>query len=364
LRKRLEIEKEKYLEFVNYYNEFNIKYQSQKSQLNSYRIHVKELDDEIEVNKDIKYLTEKDPSINELDSCPTCHQKFSPNIINQDLSIEFKTIKGNLSYLQNQKKLLDSSISGLVKVLSEKDIINSTFITEISDLELNIRQIKNELVDPDLMPSRSEIQKDIRLENEILRLTKVKSDFNELVIELKRISDDFGENKRSIDNLVVNEAEDILKLKKFEDSFKDLLYKFNYTSNDKFNVSIQTKSPFKYFPISKYGKEIQKIQISSSASDFIRSIWAYTISLLTNAENHPGIILFDEPSQHSMKSSSLKQFFETVAGLNEFQVIVAASSDQQDKAEDKKPYSLSNILSKINHKEYVISNMAIKEIEN
>jgi DNA repair exonuclease SbcCD ATPase subunit len=364
LRNRLDEKKEKYLEFVKYYNDFNVKYQSQKSQLNSYRIHVKELDDEIEVNKDIKYLTEKDPSINELDSCPTCHQKFSSNIINKDLSIEFKTIKGNLSYLQNQKKLLDSSITGLVKVLSEKDIINSTFIKEISDLELSIRQIKNELVDPDLMPSRSEIQKDIRLENEILRLEKVKLDFNELISELKEISDEFGENKRAIDNLIVNEADDIVKLKKFENSFKDLLYKFNYTSNDRNIVSIQTKSPFKYFPISKYGKEIQKIQISSSSSDFIRSIWAYTISLLTNAENHPGIILFDEPSQHSMKSSSLEQFFKTVADLKQFQIIVAASSEENDRTEDKKTYSLNNILSKIDHNEYVISDMSIKEMES
>ncbi|QXP58813.1 hypothetical protein [Olleya sp. HaHaR_3_96] len=364
LRNRLDEKKEKYLEFVKYYNDFNVKYQSQKSQLNSYRIHVKELDDEIEVNKDIKYLTEKDPSINELDSCPTCHQKFSSSIINKDLSIELNTIKGNLSYLQNQKKLLDSSITGLVKVLSEKDIINSTFIKEISDLELSIRQIKNELVDPDLMPSRSEIQKDIRLENEILRLEKVELDFNELISKLKEISDEFGENKRAIDNLIVNEADDIVKLKKFENSFKDLLYKFNYTSNNRNIVSIQTKSPFKYFPISKYGKEIQKIQISSSSSDFIRSIWAYTISLLTNAENHPGIILFDEPSQHSMKSSSLKEFFEIVGDLNKFQVIVAASSDQQDKTEDKKPYALNSILSKIDHNEYVISNMAIKEMES
>jgi DNA repair exonuclease SbcCD ATPase subunit len=364
LRRILNQQKEKYLDFVDYYNKFNLKYQSQKSQLLSYQNHIEELKAEIEVNKDIKYLTEKDPSVNELDSCPTCSQKITPEIIKTDLSIEFKTIKGNLNFLQNQRKLLESSINGLIKTLEEKEIINSTFIKEMSDLELSIRQIKNELVDPDSMPSRSEIQKDILLENEILKLTKVESDFKALINELKEISDLYGENKRLIDNFKGDDVDDLTKLENFETSYKNLLYKFNYSSNKQFNVSIQRKFPFKYFPISKYGKEIQKIQMSSSSSDFIRNIWAYTISILKEAENHPGIILFDEPSQHSMKSSSLEKFFETVADLKQFQIIVAASSEENDKTEDKKTYSLNNVLSKIDHNEYIISDMSIQEMES
>ncbi|SNR15797.1 AAA family ATPase [Tenacibaculum jejuense] len=364
LRRILNQQKEKYLDFVDYYNKFNLKYQSQKSQLLSYQNHIEELKAEIEVNKDIKYLTEKDPTVNELDSCPTCSQKITPEIIKTDLSIEFKTIKGNLNYLQNQKKLLESSINGLIKTLDEKEVINSTFIKEISDLELSIRQIKNELLDPDSMPSRLEIQKDILLENEILKLTKVESDFKGLINELREVSVLYGENKRLIDNFKINDADDILKLENFETSYKNLLYKFNYSSNKPFNVSVQRKFPFKYFPISKYGKEIQKIQMSSSSSDFIRNIWAYTISLLKEAENHPGIILFDEPSQHSMKSSSLEQFFKTVADLKQFQIIVAASSEENNKTEDKKTYSLNNILSKIEHNEYIITEMSIQEMES
>lgn len=46
------------------------------------------------------------------------------------------------------------------------------------------------------------------------------------------------------------------------------------------------------------------MKFDSSASDNIRAIWAYTIALMqTSIEkegNHPGVIIFDEPNQHSI----------------------------------------------------------------
>ncbi len=364
IKRKLEISKIEYQEYIEYYKEFTQKYQSDKYQLKSYVNHLKELKNEIEVNKDIKYLTEKDPSINELETCPTCHQDFGSSIIKSNLSVEFKTIKGNLAYLKNQEKLLISSIDSLNKTLSEKSIIDNSFNKEMVDLQSKIKHIKNELLDPDLMPSRSQIFEELKLENEINNALKLQANFNGLIKELSTICESFGQNKSKIDNLIIDNKGDIKKLNDFETSFKDHLFKFNYRSNEEHFVTIQRKFPFKYLPISKYGKDIQKIQLSSSASDFIRSIWAYTISLLENAENHPGILLFDEPSQHSMKSSSLKEFFKTLSNLNDYQIIVAASTDEHEKTEDKHPYSINNLLKGLNHSEYKIIDKAINRIQN
>ncbi|WCC44887.1 hypothetical protein PJW08_00915 [Tenacibaculum finnmarkense] len=209
------------------------------------------------------------------------------------------------------------------------------------------------------MPSRSQIYEELKLENNIKNISEVQSNFGFLIKELEGICENFSKNKRKIQNLVLDEEGDNLKLEKLEISFKNLLSKFKYTSNEMSSVSLNKKFPFKYLPISKYGNDIQKIQISSSASDFIRSIWAYTISLLVNAENHPGILLFDEPSQHSMKSSSLKEFFNTLSELNDYQIIVAASTEEHLKTEDKNPYSINNILSDLKYNEYKIVNKAI-----
>jgi DNA repair exonuclease SbcCD ATPase subunit len=362
LKNKLEILKAEYLDYIEYYKEFTLKFQSDKYQIISYENHLKELKDEIEVNKDIKYLTEKEPSINELANCPTCHQEFGSTIIKTELSVEFKTIKGNLAYLKDQEKLLVSSIENLKEILIEKTIIDNTFSEDMSALQSKIKQVKNELLDPDLMPSRSQIFEELKLENEINHLTKIESNFNGLINELKSISEKFNKNRRDIDDLVLDEKGDEGKINNLETTFKNLLRKFKYSSNDLRNVTLQKKFPFKYLPVTKYQGDIQKIQLSSSASDFIRSIWAYTISLLINAENHPGILLFDEPSQHSMKSSSLKEFFETLSNLNDYQIIIAASTDEHAKTEDKHPYSINNLLTGLKHSEYKILDKAIRRM--
>ncbi len=52
----------------------------------------------------------------------------------------------------------------------------------------------------------------------------------------------------------------------------------------------------------------------------IRVIWAYTLALLQTSEqyagNHPGVIIFDEPDQHSIVSSDIERLFETIICLN------------------------------------------------
>lgn len=46
------------------------------------------------------------------------------------------------------------------------------------------------------------------------------------------------------------------------------------------------------------------MKFDSSASDHIRRIWAFTIALLQTsnayAGNHSGMLIFDEPGQHSI----------------------------------------------------------------
>ena len=61
------------------------------------------------------------------------------------------------------------------------------------------------------------------------------------------------------------------------------------------------------------------MKFDSSASDNIRAIWAYTIALLkTSLEtqgNHPAIILFDEPAQHSIDADDVISLFDVIDEL-------------------------------------------------
>ena len=77
------------------------------------------------------------------------------------------------------------------------------------------------------------------------------------------------------------------------------------------------------------------IKSDSSASDFVRLIWAYLLSihLVSNQNNgnHLGLVVFDEPAQHSMGVSSINALLKVMSSQkSSLQCIVSASFDESD----------------------------------
>ena len=109
--------------------------------------------------------------------------------------------------------------------------------------------------------------------------------------------------------------------------FRELLSKFIYTSNPVSKVFFsEEKNTYQYLPIIEWGDRREEIRSDSSASDFIRSIWAYYLTLLIEGEKHPGFLVMDEPCQHSMKEESLMRLFEVCSSITQKQVILFCSS--------------------------------------
>ena len=77
------------------------------------------------------------------------------------------------------------------------------------------------------------------------------------------------------------------------------------------------------------------MKFDSSASDNIRIIWSFTIALLqTSLEkegNHPGLLIFDEPAQHSIVTSDMESLIQSVLDLKESaQVIVGITLNNEE----------------------------------
>ena len=78
------------------------------------------------------------------------------------------------------------------------------------------------------------------------------------------------------------------------------------------------------------------IKADSSASDFVRLIWSYLLAAYQTSVssevngNHLGILLFDEPGQHSMRVESQHALLQLLAAESGLQSIVAASFDESD----------------------------------
>ena len=170
----------------------------------------------------------------------------------------------------------------------------------------------------------------------------------ELKDELIVLANKYHNNSVKIGNLET--SDDNTKLENFEADYKKLLYSFGYDSNGKNRISINRKEPFKYFPVYKAYDDIktpQSIRTNSSASDFVRNIWAYTLSLRNEGLNHPGVIIFDEPGQHRTKLSSLKALFNASTKVYDKQTLIFTSIDN-----------------KLNDDEDIDLNVLIKDLES
>jgi hypothetical protein len=70
------------------------------------------------------------------------------------------------------------------------------------------------------------------------------------------------------------------------------------------------------------------IKFDSSASDFIRLRWAFTLALnyVSNHHggNHPHLLIMDEPGQQQMNINSTGKLFDSLSELNT-QSIIASS---------------------------------------
>ena len=106
---------------------------------------------------------------------------------------------------------------------------------------------------------------------------------------------------------------DYEKLKLLREKFVSNLEAYNYKSViNKKEINISEES---YLPTI----EQFDMKFDSSASDNVRGIWAYTVALLEVSMamegNHPTVLIFDEPVQHSIVPNDMKKFLDSIIEL-------------------------------------------------
>lgn len=141
--------------------------------------------------------------------------------------------------------------------------------------------------------------------------------------------------------------EDRRKIRVFEKMFRANASSFEYESAsiDDIRINDDALVPFlaniELREIGNNGAKVQTnsnvktdIKADSSASDFVRLILSYLLALYQSSSlqdgggRHPGILLLDEPGQHSMAQSSQRALLQLIASSRGLQGIVAASFDE------------------------------------
>ena len=184
-------------------------------------------------------------------------------------------------------------------------------------------------IDEDL--SETIIYKRMSIEHNIQELADFKQMVGDIANRFRELSDKWKELLTERSQLPEKgfKEDDKYKIDKLKSNFIYNLRNYEYTSIT--NVSAIEISEDNYLPvIDKFD-----MKFDSSASDNIRAIWAYTMALLQtsneNAGNHPGMLIFDEPAQHSIGAHDTKAFFDSILNLGDnCQVIIGITINNAD----------------------------------
>ncbi len=315
---------------------------NEKSALSQYIINNNQVIEDLANNKIAKKLkdfgAESNLSIAK-DICPTCHSSINDSLLIMNDALVPMSISENIAYLESQSRMLKKYIDGSNYIISQKERELQSLREDISFVRGAILSSKSDIRSSDAI-SEKDIRMKIHAEEKIKDLMMNGEAISKILVRMRFLSNEYKNKMSELSKLPKNSytANDIKKLNEFNLSFKSLTDGFGYRSAPISDIEInyETLSPF------LSGLELREIKVKekidlktdSSASDFVRLIWSYLISIFivskNNAGNHPGILIFDEPAQHSMGTNGFNKLLRTLSNQKGLQSIVAASFDESE----------------------------------
>lgn len=269
--------------------------------------------------------------------CPTCEHELKDSLLPVDIQQVPMRIEDNISYLEAQEKMIRVYIEGQQTTIQEKEDKLSIYREAISEARQKIRELKKELIQDERLPSMIDLERKIELKRRVEFHNKILENFDPLIEELKNLSEEYERTLHLESNLPKDffSTLDRQKLNSLKESFVQLLKDFNYQSKpfDAIRISLDT-----YLPVAQKtdAEQFYNIKFDSSASDFIRCIWAYTTALLKMSiiygTSHPRILIFDEPKQQDMSKDSFRSFLTELSKITQCQILLFASFENSDES--------------------------------
>lgn len=313
----------------------------EKRKLERYEKQLIEVEEDLKKNKGAKKVydlgTEVPIKLAE-GICPTCNQEVKDTLLPQDLEQIPMRIDENIKYLEAQKKMIEAYLKAHSNNIVEKNRLYNGLYTQINqELRPLIRQLKKELVEDVRTPSEIEIENKIKKRSRVDFYRKLIDELENHLLVFQDLSKSWVILESEYNKLPKDafSVEDRRKIELLENSFKRLVSKFGYRSKRTDAIKISMEN---YLPEIQSGEGQQfryNIRFDSSASDLIRSIWAYSCSLFKVAEsfhntNHPLFLAFDEPAQQNMANEDFRSFLQELSTYQKCQVLVFASFNQSE----------------------------------
>lgn len=340
----------RYEQHIEEYKNYCIELVTEADKLDNIREHIKYIESEMKrydsLRKVNNIITTFDVKI-----CPTCHQHL-PSDTSTQSALTSSQIQASRGMLSMQRSFLMPMVKRLEAALKNKELNKLYLDKQLRKEEVKVKMMASQN-NINLYPlSTNEQFELVDCKTKVVTLDEVELHTREQIEQLSHIKNDYQQVCGKIKKLGDMEEDD-LPTAQMLSAFRKLLNKFNYTSNNVINEVFfkEEDTTYKYLPVIKHGENNEEeIRADSSASDFIRSIWAYYLTLLTESKRHPGFLVMDEPCQHSMKEESLTHLFEVCASITDKQTILFCSSQPKtEENEEEKDEQSPNLIEELSN---------------
>jgi hypothetical protein len=269
------------------------------------------------------------------DLCPTCSQTLDHRHV----------ATGEVASLEDTLLLGDAERTTLLdmRTVAERRLDDLSRGLDALSLQLDfargqVRLLRDELVRESAAPSLVEVREQLWLRDRIDGANRVAAHTEAANEELDTIADLHDALRVRIKGLEDQpmSEQDRQLLSRFNQKFREQLTRYGLASLPVGQINID---PNTLMPTDD-GVELRfDITVGMSASDSIRTKWAYYVALLEAATqsgmgHHAGLLVFDEPRQQETALSSLTALLEELgaAAQQGNQVLYATSGDQAELA--------------------------------
>ena len=335
----------------------------QRTSLRDYENLLAEANEDLERNKTaakLRDLGAKHDIATAAGRCPTCSQSVDDTLFAGVVIGPQMDLATNIAYLESQRRMLLRQIAGIRLGMQATEVRVAELAARIANKRDLVTAMRGD-VTSGASESKAIVRRQVQIEIEVEALERLQSKALELFGRLKKIA------KRLIDNQVARSSvpkqayteADLRRINSFQLNFRANAGTFGYESAPIKDVEINKDMLVPCLAQMELREIRTDIKSDSSASDFVRLIWSYLLALhqtsshLTSPGNHPGLLMFDEPGQHSMAVDSQNALLKQLASDSKLQSIVAASFDEAEEvfrqATDGIQYSLIEWSGKLLH---------------
>jgi len=260
--------------------------------------------------------------------CPTCGAQYNDNLLGFSSQENLMTYESSLNFIKEQIKAFDFVLLDCNKQLKFKEVEQNRVESKIASLKVEISKLKKTDY-PSVALQEEYLRHKINLENDIDDIDEAVRDITNIRLELDTLHKKYKKlvsERKSLPERILSKT-DISKLRLLNSGVVQRLTKYNF---DSFDAELIGISEDNYLPT----REGYDIGFDTSASDGIRLIWGYLISLFTVGQrfstNHPGVIIFDEPRQQEANKVSFAELLRDAAETTKVsgQIIFATSEDE------------------------------------